>query len=178
MKNMTKLVLTTLAAAPASAAYVPGDLVDDFTLMGLDGEEHSLSDLRGRVVLITFFTTWCIGCNEEAPYLQTDFWEALRPIGLTVLGIDSAEAPPLVQGWADALGLDYPIWLTPTWTLFEHFAGAVGMPYNAVIDPDGVLRFARTGFEHDAVMDVVETWLPSATPQDTASWSGVKNLFR
>lgn len=148
------VILTALAAAPAVAQYQVGDEVPDFTLDVLGGGTSSLSDLRGRVVLLTFFTTWCEGCIIEAPVLQEE-WENYRGVGLTVLGIDNFEAPPLVQGWADALGVSYPIWLAPSWDLFETFAGITGMPYNAVIDADGILRYARTGFDHEAVMGVV-----------------------
>jgi peroxiredoxin len=172
------LVVGILSAVPVRADYLVGDTVDDITLPGLDGEQHSLSDLRGRVVLLNFFTTWCPGCNEEAEQLQADFWEALEPDGLTVVSVNIQETPALVDGWAQALEVTYPIWLAPDWELFRAFAEFGALPYNTVIDTEGVLRYSQIGFDPGALSEVVAEVLSTAVPAERESWGAVKALFR
>jgi len=175
---MTAMIVGILAAVPARAAYQVGQTVDDFTLPGLDGRQHSLSDLRGRVVLLNFFATWCLGCNEEAEHLQKGFWEKYAPRGLTVVAVNIIETPALVDGWAQALGVTYPIWLAPDWSLYRQFTEFGALPYNTLIDPEGVLRYSQTGFDPAALDLTVLEILDSATPAEQTSWGGVKTLFR
>lgn len=94
----------TLRIAPEDAAPPP-----DFTFPDLDGKPHRLRDLKGKVVLLAFFATWCPLCNEEMPRLKATH-EKYKDRGLTVLAvsIDRAGAG-LVRAWVKEKKLPYPV---------------------------------------------------------------------
>lgn len=177
MKRYALVVtLALVAAAPAPAAYQIGDTVEDFTLPGLDGGDHSLSELRGEIVVLNFFATWCLGCNEEAESLENDIWLVYGDQGVRVVAVDIMEPAVLVDGWRQAQGVTYDIWLAPDWELFQLFTEFGGIPYNTVIDREGVLRYSQTGFDLAAILDTVQSLLDT-TPDEDRAWSDVKALY-
>ncbi len=173
---LIRILILALALAPPTAAYELGDTVADFTLPDLQGVERSFADLRGEVVVLNFFTTWCPGCNEEAESLQGDVWEIYADRGVRVLAVDIAEQPALVDGWRQALGLTYDIWMAPDWDLFALFTLTDPLPYNTVIDAEGVLRYASPGFDLAEILAAVEDLLVP-TPAETSAWGSVKALY-
>lgn len=181
MSALSLAVLATLAlAAPsgARAAYQLGDTVADFTLLEPHGGPVSLSDFAGQVVLINFFATWCPPCNDEVPLLQEMFL-TYRARGFTILGVDLLEPATTVAPWVQSFGLTYPVVLAPDWTLFQLFPVAGGLPYNAVVDQNGVLRYARYGIDLEALENLVRELLPEEpVPAAPASLDHLKALFR
>ncbi len=175
------LVLTCclgLVALPA-AAYELGDTVNDFTLTDLNGAEVSLSDYSGKIIVLNFFTTWCPGCNEEAEQLQHNIWEVFADQGVIVLAIDVQEQASLVQGWAAALGATYPIWLAPDWSLILEFPQALGLPYNAILDPSREIRYGAMGFDLTAITNMIQVLIDEGpTPVSPTTLTGVKSLYR
>jgi len=180
MRNLA--VITVIAVmiwpAVATAVYEIGDTVEDFTLVDLDGQEVSLYDLSGQVILLNFFTTWCPGCNEEAAHLQ-NLWESYQDQDVTVLAVDFQEPAALVQGWALANDVTYPIWLAPDWNLLPLFTENGGIPYNTVLDRTMVLRYSQQGFDLDGITELLEEVLAEDNvATDAASWSQVKAAYR
>ena len=165
-------------AAPASAVYEIGDTVADFALTDLEGNPVALYDLDGQVIVLNFFTTWCPGCNEEAEHLQ-NIWETYQDQDLTVLAVDIQEPAPLVQGWALAMGVNYLIWLSPDWDLFQLFSEGGGIPFNAVLDREMVLRYSMSGFDLLAITEIIEEVLAEdEVATEAGSWSTVKAAYR
>ncbi|HEX2044290.1 MAG TPA: TlpA disulfide reductase family protein [Gaiellaceae bacterium] len=81
----------------------------DFTLESLDGDETiSLSDYRGRAVVLNFWASWCQPCKKEAPLLQLA-WERYRGEGLVVLGVDAQDLKSDARRFVERYGLTYPI---------------------------------------------------------------------
>lgn len=176
---MMRILMIILLLPSTGLAYELGDTVQDFTLPDLYEGERSLHDHLGRIVVLNFFTTWCPGCNEEADHLENDIWAVYRDRGLTVLAVDIQEPAPLVQGWAAAREVTYPIVLAPDWSIIDLFPGAIGLPYNAVIDRNMVIRYGSTGFDLAAVKGAVETILEEdQVPVEEASWGRMKALYR
>ena len=160
-------------------AYELGDTVEDFTLPDLDGNPVSLYDFQGDVIILNFFATWCVGCNEEAAHLEQDIWQAYAGRGVTVIAVDTNEQLPMVQGWADALEISYHIWLAPDWDLFLEFPGSLNIPYNAVLGPDMKLRYASIGFDLNGIVAMIDTILAEGqVPTAATTWGSVKSLFR
>lgn len=171
-------VLASALPPGALAAYQLGDQVDEFTLLDPAGAPVSLSDFAGQIVLINFFATWCPPCNDEVPLLQA-MHQAYRDQGFTVLGVDLLENPAVVAAWAQSFDLTYPIVISPDWTLFQQFPMAGGFPYNAVIDQNGVLRYAQYGINLEAIENLVRELLPEDPVAATPSTFGrVKTLYR
>lgn len=73
------------SAPPLAAGYAP-----DFTLTTFDGQRLTLSQLRGKAVVVNFWASWCLPCRDEAPALQRA-WEKYRERGLVLIGVDYAD---------------------------------------------------------------------------------------
>lgn len=171
---------TVLAlATPAHAAYQLGDTIDDFTLNDLNGNPVSLSDFAGDIIVINFFATWCPGCNVEAAILENNIHQVYREHDVTVIAIDIQEQVAIVQNWVDSQGVTYQILLTPDWDLFSQFPMAGGLPYNAVIGRDRVLRYAKILFNEEAITTTLNNLLGFDPVADEAqSFGQVKALYR
>ena len=179
---LTRILATVMMiafGATGASAYEVGDVVEDFTLTDLDENVVSLSDEAGQIIVLNFFTTWCIGCNEEAEHLQNDIWLGYADENVTVIAIDIQEQLSLVQGWAQAIGVTYPIWLTPDWDLFQIFPEALALPYNAILDPNLEIRYAAMGFDLVAITNMIDLLLEEeVTPVTKSTMGEVKALYR
>jgi len=136
------------ATAPDSAIGVT-----DLTFKDLDGKELKLSDLKGKVVLLDFWATWCEPCKIETPWL-IDFQKKYGPKGFTVVGVAMDEGgQKIVQPYVrDARfdmedgskqGIDYPVVLG-TDALSDKF-GVNGFPTGVLISRDGKLVKITSG---------------------------------
>lgn len=99
------------------------------------GRRVSLSELRGRVVLLTFWASWCQECRPEMPafeQLHRDFTEQ----GLTVLGVNVREGTRAIQRYARELGLTFPLVLDSDGEIRASY-GVIGLPTTFLIGRDG-----------------------------------------
>ncbi len=168
-----------LFSSPVQATYVLGDTVNDFTLNDLLGVPTSLYDFTGGIVVINFFATWCPGCNVEAAILENNIHQVYQEHGVTVIAIDMQEQVAIVQNWATSQGVTYKILMSPTWDLFALFPQAGGLPYNAIIDENMVLRYARILFDEAALTSTLNSLLGfDPVAEDISSFGQVKALYR
>ncbi|HYM82142.1 MAG TPA: redoxin domain-containing protein [Candidatus Limnocylindria bacterium] len=148
--------------APAGATEVasfsqgpqPGDLsgkvAADFTLKGLDGKTTTLSKLRGKVVLLDFWATWCGPCRIEMPRLQTLHRE-FKTKGLVVLGINQRETPKRAQDFMKKYGYTFPTLLDTQSAVAEKYQ-VQGIPTLVVVDPKGTIAAHFIGVREEAVL--------------------------
>jgi peroxiredoxin len=118
-----------------------GSIAPDFTLPELDGSEITLSALRGNVVLINFWTTWCPPCRYEMPALQ-ETYRRFKDDGFIVLAVnwtqlDEREA---VAPYVQELGLSFPILLDENGQISDHLYNVIGLPTSIFVDGDGVVQ--------------------------------------
>jgi peroxiredoxin len=108
----------------------------DFTLTDLHGKTWTLHDLRGKVVLVNFWATWCPPCRKEMPDLNA-LYRQFSPQGLVILAISDEEATK-VKAFVEERKIDYPILLDPGDKV--HTALAVeGIPKSFLYDRQGKL---------------------------------------
>jgi cytochrome c biogenesis protein CcmG/thiol:disulfide interchange protein DsbE len=122
-----------------------------FTLKGLDGRQHSLSDYRGKVVMINFWATWCIPCRAEMPDIEHEY-RAHRDQGLVVLGIDPKEGQDVVSRFVQDIGVSYTILLDPKGEVYDRY-GVSALPQTLIVDRGGAVVKERTGQASRAQME-------------------------
>jgi thiol-disulfide isomerase/thioredoxin len=111
------------------------DAAPAFALKGLDGKTVSLADLRGKVVLLNFWATWCGPCRMEVPdlvELQKKYKDQLQVIGLVVDSAEEAE----VRSFVKEFGINYPIANAPD-ELRMQFGGIPALPTTFIVDAQG-----------------------------------------
>jgi cytochrome c biogenesis protein CcmG, thiol:disulfide interchange protein DsbE len=115
--------------------YAEGVRPPNFTAHTLDERPLSLSDLRGRVVILNFWASWCVECRPELPVLER-LHRDLGPRGLTVVGVNAREASATVRRYADSLGLSFPLVLDPDGKVNVLY-GVIGLPSTFLVGRDG-----------------------------------------
>ncbi len=121
------------------------------TLTGLDGEQVSLADFQGQVVLVNNWATWCPPCKAEMPTLQA-YYADHQDQGFWLIGINAADPTEKVTQFVTDYRLTFPIWLDPQNMALEAFQNQ-GLPSSYVIDRQGIVRLAWTGEVSKAILE-------------------------
>jgi len=135
--------IATLALA-ASATPAPNAAAPDFTLRSADGHNVRLDELRGQVVLVNFWATWCGPCREEMPHLNV-LYEKYRKSGFVLLGVNVDDDPKTALATAAKLNVSFPV-LLDTDKKVSKLYDLNTMPSTVVIDRDGKMRFLHRGY--------------------------------
>ncbi|HXF91593.1 MAG TPA: redoxin domain-containing protein [Nitrospiraceae bacterium] len=117
---------------------VVGTPAADFSLTDLNGHTHSLSQYRGKVVLVNFWATWCKPCTTEMPAMQATY-DRLRDKGFVVLAVNELEDEAKVRDHIRAYGHTFPVLLDRDNHVANQF-GVFGLPVSVFIDEFGVVR--------------------------------------
>jgi cytochrome c biogenesis protein CcmG/thiol:disulfide interchange protein DsbE len=145
------LVLVGIGLVRAQQGTVqPGAEIPDFTLRLYSGYEHEgqseirFSELRGKVVVINFWASWCKPCEQEAADLQRA-WLEYKPGGQVVfLGVDYVDTEPEARIYLQKFGITYPNGPDLATRISQLFR-MKGVPETYFIDTDGVLRYIKIG---------------------------------
>lgn len=128
------------AEASIPVGLQEGQRAPDFSLQTVNGQMLALSDLRGQVVLINFWATWCDPCRAEMPTFET-IYETYRSDGFVILAINYDESVETVRDFVEQSGLTFPVLLDPGGTVNEDMYGdrILGHPTSFLIDANGVI---------------------------------------
>jgi len=164
---------TTTVTGPGTSTTLPPVLGEAPGLTGIDGwlqsDVSDLSELRGKVVIVEFWTFGCSNCKATLPYLQ-DIYARYRDRGLEIVGVHSPEFdyekdPAAVREAANRLGVTWPIALDTNHESFWAWqrGGTAYWPRTFVIDQEGRIRFDHIGEgAYDELEATVAALLPSA----------------
>lgn len=159
------LLGTTTGGRVAARSVLVGGPAPDFVLPGTEGETLRLSDLRGHLVWVTFFSTWCTRCRAENPDIEAVYKEE-QSAGrdLVVLAVGVAELPTTVRDYARKAGLTFPIGADIDRTVAPRY-GVLTLPTHVFIDDGGaVRRFCVGALQPEAMRRLVaELAAPSAS---------------
>jgi thiol-disulfide isomerase/thioredoxin len=134
---------TAPALGPTDASSpILKQLAPDFTLQRSDGTIVKLSDLRGKVVWLNFWATWCVPCKQELPDIQT-LYDEKHSAGLEVLEINYQEARADALAYFEARNLTMPL-LLDSGSVFDQYK-LKGLPDSFFIDRDGKLVAMNIG---------------------------------
>ncbi|MFW6078674.1 MAG: TlpA family protein disulfide reductase, partial [Gemmatimonadota bacterium] len=140
----------------------------------LDGDTVSLESLRGRVVLVNVWATWCAPCRRETPDLQA-LYERHADDGLTILGVsvDAAGARRAIREFVREFDVTYPI-LHDSGERVANAFRVRGVPTSVLVDRDGMVVWRGLGPVHpddDTFADALESALAGAVPSDESTAS-------
>ncbi len=142
------LVLLLAGCSAGSEPLTPsmarvGEPAPDFKLENLDGQSVSLSDLRGKPILLNFWATWCPPCRAEMPFLQ-QIYEEWSDKGLVLLAIDIGEGPSQIKEFLEANNLSLPVLLDSNKSVAQKY-NITAIPTTFFIDKDGIIQVKIIG---------------------------------
>lgn len=139
---MVITLLVALAGLPAFDVWSMGSRVptvgmqaEDFQLADLDGKTQSLSQYRGKIVLVNFWATWCKPCTTEMPAMQT-MYDKLRDKGFVVLAVNELEDDAKVREHIKQYGHTFPVLMDRDNKVANQF-GVFGLPVSVFVDQEG-----------------------------------------
>lgn len=115
----------------------------DFSLQDLDGNEISLSDFKGRSVVLNFWATYCPPCEKEMPYLN-NIYEEYKGKGIEVLAVNAKEPRIIVSPFVEEKNLKFPVLLDRTGTIVDQYK-ILNLPVTFFIDENGTIIERSSG---------------------------------
>lgn len=144
------LVLSLSANAFAQFEKLKGKPAPKFTMKGTDGKTYTNALLRGKVVLIDMWATWCGPCKAASPSMES-FHKKYAGKGLVVIGANTFEAPEAAVSKKAAIGYkkehQYSYLFTYDNSKFAESLGVKGIPFFMLIDRKGIVRDVLVGFD-------------------------------
>ena len=154
---LSLVTVTAVGLTWAMGSRVPavGTTAEDFRLVDLEGKNQTLSQYRGKVVLVNFWASWCKPCTTEMPAMQTTY-DKLRDKGFVVLAINELEDEVKVREHIKQYGHTFPVLMDRDNKVANQF-GVFGLPVSVFIDEKGVVReYIKGGLlTEQLILDVV-----------------------
>lgn len=123
-----------------------GDQAPDFSVEMLDGSKLTLSELRGKVVLVNFWATWCPPCRQEMAHLQKGVIDHFAGKDLVVIPISRGESRETVEAFIQKMGYTFPVGLDLDKSIYLKYATNY-VPRSFVIDRDGKVVYVAVGYD-------------------------------
>ncbi len=165
MMKVIKWILAAailLAAGPMRAQQADenaivkvGDPVPAFTVQMVDGTTVDIADLRGKVVVVNFWATWCPYCVAELKVVQEKMLDRIADADLVFLAIAREEGLDKVLPFRKQGGYTFPMGIDPDRSIFDRFAKN-SIPRNYVIDRQGTIVAAEVGYTPAKFDELVE----------------------
>ena len=148
VKEVTKRMAVVVAASMLFLSVAQAEVLEgkapDFTLKSRSGENIKLSELRGDVVMINFWASWCAPCRQEMPLLE-EMYKKYSDLGFVLLGVnveeDSSKAVELLRD----VPVSFPI-LYDNKNEVTKLYKVVAMPSTVMVDRDGNMRYLHRGY--------------------------------
>lgn len=155
--NARLLLLVVLLAVPAApqdcrssdkpeSRTKEGQLLPPFHVTDISGKEFSLNALKGKVVLLNFWATWCAPCRQEMPRLQKEIWLKYQTSPkFAMIAIAREQTRNEIDDFREQSGFTFPMAPDPKRSTYKLFADA-GIPRSYVISPTGKILFQTEGY--------------------------------
>lgn len=144
-------------AAEAAAATLANEGAEapDFTVEMTDGSTVTLSSLRGEVVLLNFWATWCPPCREELSHVQQQIIDRFAAQEFVFLPISRGEQRATVEAFRAKTGYAFPMGLDPDETIYKRYATRF-IPRNFLIDRTGRVVKVSVGYDETEFAELVQ----------------------
>lgn len=140
----------------ATTLVKAGDMAPDFTVEMFDGSTVSLAELRGKVVLLNFWATWCPPCREELKHVQKQIIDRFAGEEFVFLPISRGEAAKTVKAFLQKNGYKFPAGLDPEQAIYKRYASNF-IPRNFVIDKQGKIAYLSVGYDEKEFAELIDT---------------------
>ena len=123
-----------------------GDMAPDFSLPMTDGSTFTLSEQRGKVVMLQFTASWCGVCRREMPHIESEIWQRHKDnANFVLVGVDREETKEVVDAYTQKVGTTYPMALDTAANAFASYAlRQSGITRNVLIDRNGkIVKLTR-----------------------------------
>jgi peroxiredoxin len=169
------VLLTALTALPAFDGWSMGSRVptvgmqaEDFRLVDLAGKEQSLSQYRGKIVLLNFWATWCKPCTTEMPAMQASF-DKLRDKGFVVIAVNELEDDARVREHIKQYGHTFTVLMDRDNKVANQF-GVFGLPVSVFIDQEGrVQEYLKGGLLTEQKIEEIVARIQKKEPLKAAA---------
>lgn len=130
-----------------------GDVAPDFTVEMLDGKKVALSSLRGKVVLVNFWATWCPPCRQEMSHLQEGVIDRFAGSDLVVLPISRGEKRETVEKFIEKMGYTFAVGLDSDQSIYSKYASNY-VPRSVVINREGEVVYVAVGYDEQIAQEI------------------------
>ncbi len=117
----------------------------DFSLDALDGKQVALNELRGQVVMINFWASWCVPCKEEMPLLE-QMYRKYKSMGFTLLGVNVEPESDKAEALLEKNPVSFPV-LFDRENRVSKLYNVARMPSSVLIDREGNVRYLHRGYK-------------------------------
>lgn len=171
MKHKSIILIIVIAVAAAAIFLIPqeksyktimavGTPAPDFELRDSTGKLWKLSDLKGKVVFINFWATWCTTCKAEAPH-KTTLFNVMQGKPFQMLGVLYRDSPGNLPSYVRQYNVMNPTLIDPDNSMAKLY-GITGVPETFILDKEGILRERLIGpqeWSGNEKMALIEKWL-------------------
>jgi len=144
-RRIAALACALLLSVPAAADLGKGSPAPGFTLRSRGGGSFSLAQLKGQVVLINFWASWCGPCRQEMPLLE-GLYKKYHPLGVTLVGVSVDDEPQAADNALANTAVSFPI-VYDLESKVSQLYQVASMPSTVIIDRSGTVRLLHKGYK-------------------------------
>ncbi len=132
-----------------------GDKAPDFTVEMVDGSKVQLSKLKGKVVVVNFWATWCPPCREELKQVQKQLIDRFKGKDFLFLPISRGEKKSVVEAFRKKNNYTFPMGLDPEQSIYKLYASNY-IPRNFVVGKDGKVIYVSVGYTPEEFAEMIK----------------------
>ncbi len=135
-----------------------GQTMPSFTVTELGGAQINVSELKGKVVLVNFWATWCSPCLAEMPRLEKEVWRKYKSADFVMVAIAREQSEQEIAAFRKRYKFSFPMASDPQREVYKLF-GSGGIPRSYVVGKDGTILYQSIGYkpsEFDQMKKVIE----------------------
>jgi peroxiredoxin len=160
MKSIFCLLLlffTLFSYGQEKTSFNVNDSAKDFVVQMINGEKIKLSELKGQVVLLNFWATWCGSCLAEFHVFPSKIVEPFKNSTFVLLPVSSGETMEKVKDKMAQLkkdGVDFNVGIDPDRSILHLYSKNAGVPRNFLIDKKGIIRYISIGYNEEKLNNI------------------------